>query len=137
TRGLRHRARRAGLVRSRRRRGTGRAAQGPLVGARRVDPWRLAMTTPRILEGQLSARGLRLALIASRFNGTIVDLLVTGAMDAFVRTGGEAKDAVLVRVPGAFELPQALRRVVERGEVDAIVCLGAVIRGATPHFDVV
>ena len=88
-------------------------------------------------EGQLSSNGLRLAIVASRFNGTIVDLLVAGAVDAFVRTGGRDGDIAIYRAPGAFELPQVLRRVVERGEVDAVVCLGAVIRGATPHFEYV
>jgi 6,7-dimethyl-8-ribityllumazine synthase len=88
-------------------------------------------------EGQLSARGLRIAIVASRFNGTIVDLLVAGAIDAITRTGGSADDISLYRAPGAFELPQVVRRVVERGGVDAVVVLGAVIRGATPHFEYV
>jgi 6,7-dimethyl-8-ribityllumazine synthase len=88
-------------------------------------------------EGMLSSSGLRFAIVASRFNGTIVDLLVAGAVDAIVRTGGRDGDIALYRAPGAFELPQVVRRVVERGEVDAVICLGVVIRGATPHFEYV
>jgi 6,7-dimethyl-8-ribityllumazine synthase len=89
------------------------------------------------LEGQLRADGLRLGLVASRFNATIVDRLVDGAVDAFTRTGGSAENITLVRVPGAWELPQAARKLATSGRVDAVVGLGAVIRGATPHFDYV
>src|SRR5262245_33323814 len=88
-------------------------------------------------EGQLHSSGLRFAIVASRFNGTIVDLLIAGAVDAIVRTGGRDEDIALYRVPGAFELPQVARRVVEQGGVDAVICLGVVIRGATPHFEYV
>ena len=90
-----------------------------------------------VVEGQLRAEGLRLGLVASRFNGTIVDRLVDGAVDAFTRTGGAAGDITLVRVPGAWELPQAARKLAATGRVDTVVGLGAVIRGATPHFDYV
>jgi 6,7-dimethyl-8-ribityllumazine synthase len=92
---------------------------------------------PKVIEGRLSSAGLKVAVVASRFNGFIVDALVAGAVDAVVRTGGEDADVEVYRCPGAFETPQVLRRVVERGGHDAIVCVGAVIRGSTPHFDYV
>ncbi len=92
---------------------------------------------PTVIEGALSAAGLRFALVASRFNGLIVEPLVQGAIDAIVRTGGRDQDIVLVRCPGAFELPQVVRKVLARGGVDAVIALGAVIRGSTPHFDYV
>ncbi|MBA3457197.1 MAG: 6,7-dimethyl-8-ribityllumazine synthase [Deltaproteobacteria bacterium] len=92
---------------------------------------------PQTIEGTLSAAGLRIAIVASRFNGLIVEPLVAGAMDAFVRSGGSADDVTIVRCPGAWELPQVVRRVIDRGGVDAVIALGAVIRGATPHFDFV
>jgi 6,7-dimethyl-8-ribityllumazine synthase len=92
---------------------------------------------PTTIEGTLSAAGLRFAIVASRFNGLIVEPLVAGAIDAIVRTGGSADDVTIVRCPGAWELPQVVRQVVERGGVDAVIALGAVIRGATPHFDYV
>jgi 6,7-dimethyl-8-ribityllumazine synthase len=92
---------------------------------------------PTTIEGTLSAAGLRFAIVASRFNGLIVDPLIAGALDAITRTGGSADAVTIVRCPGAWELPQVVRQVVRRGSVDAIVALGAVIRGATPHFDYV
>jgi 6,7-dimethyl-8-ribityllumazine synthase len=92
---------------------------------------------PTVIEGNLSAAGLRIALVASRFNGLVVEPLIAGALDAIVRTGGKADDVTVVRCPGAFELPQVVRRVLARGGVDAVIALGAVIRGSTPHFDYV
>jgi len=92
---------------------------------------------PTTIEGTLSAQGLKLAIVASRFNALIVEPLVQGAVDAFVRSGGNDADVTIVRCPGAWELPQVVRRVLARGGVDAVVALGAVIRGATPHFDYV
>jgi 6,7-dimethyl-8-ribityllumazine synthase len=92
---------------------------------------------PQIIEGHLSARGLRFAIVASRFNGLIVEPLIAGALDAIVRSGGDAEAVTIVRCPGAWELPQVVRKVVARGGVDAVIALGAVIRGATPHFDYV
>ncbi|MCA9673830.1 MAG: 6,7-dimethyl-8-ribityllumazine synthase [Kofleriaceae bacterium] len=92
---------------------------------------------PKVVEGTLSAAGLRIALVASRFNALIVEPLVAGAVDAIVRTGGADGDVTLYRCPGAWELPQVVRQVLARGGVDAVVALGAVIRGSTPHFDVV
>ena len=92
---------------------------------------------PTTIEGTLSASGLKFAIVASRFNSLIVEPLVAGAIDAIVRSGGSADDVTIVRCPGAWELPQVVRRVVARGGIDAVVALGAVIRGATPHFDYV
>jgi 6,7-dimethyl-8-ribityllumazine synthase len=92
---------------------------------------------PQVIEGVLSAAGLRFAIVASRFNGLIVEPLVQGALDAIVRTGGDADAVTIVRCPGAYELPQVVRAVIARGGFDAIVALGAVIRGSTPHFDYV
>jgi 6,7-dimethyl-8-ribityllumazine synthase len=91
----------------------------------------------RTLDGQLSAKGLKIALVASRFNSFIVERLVDGALDAIVRSGGSADDVTVARCPGSFEVPQVARRLVEAGGYDAVVCLGCVIRGATPHFDYV
>jgi 6,7-dimethyl-8-ribityllumazine synthase len=90
-----------------------------------------------IIEGALSASGLQFAIVASRFNGLIVEPLVAGALDAIGRCGGDAAAVTVVRCPGAWELPQVVRRVLARGGVDAVIALGAVIRGATPHFDYV
>ncbi|HVK77454.1 MAG TPA: 6,7-dimethyl-8-ribityllumazine synthase [Kofleriaceae bacterium] len=94
-------------------------------------------STPHAVEGQLSASGLKIAIVASRFNGLIVEPLIDGAVDAIVRMGGAASAVTVVRCPGAWELPQVVRRVLRRGGVDAVIALGAVIRGATPHFDYV
>ncbi len=101
------------------------------------------MTTPRIVEGTLVCpQGARFAIVASRFNHFIVDRLVEGATDALVRHGADAGHITLVRVPGAWEVPLAVRHIAEakhnkKGAVDAIIALAAVIRGATPHFDYV
>jgi 6,7-dimethyl-8-ribityllumazine synthase len=92
---------------------------------------------PRVIEGGLSAAGLKFAIVSSRFNGLIVDPLVGGAIDAIVRTGGAEADITHYRCPGAYELPQVVRQVALVGHVDAIIALGAVIRGSTPHFDYV
>ena len=92
---------------------------------------------PHLIEGSLSAAGLRFAIVASRFNGLIVEPLVAGAIDAIIRTGGDRGAITIVKCPGAWELPQVVRRVLARGGVDAVIALGAVIRGATPHFDYV
>jgi 6,7-dimethyl-8-ribityllumazine synthase len=91
----------------------------------------------KTIDGQLSAKGLKVAIVASRFNAFIVERLVDGAVDVLTRTGASPDDITVVRCPGAFELPQAARRVVEAGGVDALICLGCVIRGQTPHFDYV
>lgn len=91
----------------------------------------------RTIEGQLQAQGLKFTLISSRFNDFIVDRLVGGAVDYLVRHGADRADMTLIRVPGAFELPLVARKVAKSGQADVIICLGAVIRGATPHFDYV
>lgn len=87
------------------------------------------------IEGGLNATGLKAALVASRFNDFIVSRLIDGAVDALVRHGALVEDITIVRVPGAFEIPQTLSRVVRTGKYDMVVALGAVIRGSTPHFD--
>jgi 6,7-dimethyl-8-ribityllumazine synthase len=89
------------------------------------------------VEGQLTAKGFRFAVIVSRFNDFISARLVDGAMDALIRHGGQDDQIVLAKVPGAFETPLAAKRMAESGKYDAVICLGAVIRGATPHFDYV
>lgn len=91
----------------------------------------------RIIEGNLVAQGLRVAIIAARFNEFIVSKLVSGAVDGLIRHGASEGDITLVRVPGAFEIPLAAGRMAARSDVDAVICLGAVIRGSTPHFDYV
>jgi 6,7-dimethyl-8-ribityllumazine synthase len=91
----------------------------------------------KIVEGNLTGSGLRVALVASRFNSFIVDRLVEGAVDGLRRTG-VADDAItLYRAPGSWELPQVARRVLDKGGIDALITLGAVIRGGTPHFEYV
>jgi len=91
----------------------------------------------KVMEGQISASGLKLAIVAGRFNGFIVDSLVSGALDGFRRTGGADGDATVYWAPGAFEIPQLLNRVLTKGGADAVVSLGAVISGSTPHFEYV
>ena len=92
---------------------------------------------PKILEGKLLAENKRFALVVSRFNDFITDKLVGGAIDALMRSGAKDSDIEIVKVPGAFEIPLIAKKMAEKGKYDAIVCLGAVIRGATPHFDYV
>ena len=92
---------------------------------------------PTTIEGTLNAAGLRFAIVASRFNALVVEPLIAGAVDAFTRAGASADAIEIVRCPGAWELPQVVRRVLARGGVDAVVALGAVIRGSTPLFDYV
>ena len=91
----------------------------------------------KTIEGMLSASGRRVALVAARFNDMIVSRLIDGAVDCFVRHGGEEKSLTLVRVPGSMEIPLVAGRLAAAGTFDAVVCLGAVIRGGTPHFDYV
>lgn len=92
---------------------------------------------PKVFEGKLSAAGLRVAVIVSRFNDFISSRLVDGAMDALIRHGADENDVALMKVPGAFEIPLVAKKAAQSGKYDAIVCLGAVIRGSTPHFDYV
>ena len=89
------------------------------------------------IEGNFSAAGQKIGIVASRFNDFIVDRLIGGAEDCFVRHGGNSDDLTLTYVPGAFEIPLVALKMAESGKYDAVVCLGAVIRGATPHFDMV
>lgn len=88
-------------------------------------------------EGSLIATGLRFGLVASRFNGLVTDQLLAGALDALRRHGADDKDIDVYRCAGTFELPPLLRRVAAAGRHDALLALGAVIRGGTPHFDYV
>ena len=91
-----------------------------------------------IIEGNLALRGdEKIAIINARFNHIITDRLVEGARDAFLRHGGKDENLSLILVPGAFEIPMALEKALASGKFDAVVCVGAVIRGATPHFDYV
>jgi len=85
------------------------------------------------IEGKLSAKGLKVALVASRFNSFLVEQLVKGAADAFNRLGGDAAGLVLVRVPGAYEIPLTAKKLAASKKFDAVVGLGAVVQGATPH----
>jgi len=91
----------------------------------------------KTVEGQLQAKGLKFGLVASRFNDFVVEKLISGALDYLLRHGGEREDMTLVRIPGAFEMPVVVKKMVQGGSYDAVICLGAVIRGATPHFDYV
>jgi 6,7-dimethyl-8-ribityllumazine synthase len=91
----------------------------------------------KTIEGQLNAQGLKVAIVAARFNDFIVDRLISGAVDYLVRHGGSEDNLTLVRLPGAFELPLAAQKLARTGNYDGVVVLGAVIRGATPHFDYV
>ncbi len=92
---------------------------------------------PNIIEGKLLGEGKKFALIASRFNDFITDKLVGGALDALVRSGVADEDIDLMKVPGAFEIPLVAKKAVATGEYDAVICLGAVIRGSTSHYDYV
>ena len=92
---------------------------------------------PQIHQGNWTAQGKRFAIIASRWNEFVADKLIEGAVGALGKTGARDEDIEIYRCPGAFELPWLARRVADSENFDAIVCLGVVIRGATPHFDVV
>ncbi len=94
--------------------------------------------SPRMIEGQMVVpAGARFALVAARFNHFIVDRLVEGALDAIARHGGSLDNVSVVRVPGSWEIPTVVARIAEKRSVDAVIALGAVIRGSTPHFDYV
>ena len=92
---------------------------------------------PKVLEGQLSAEGFRFGIIVSRFNDFISSRLVDGAMDALLRHGATEEKVSVIKVPGAFEIPLTAKNLAESGRYEAVICLGAVIRGSTPHFDYV
>jgi 6,7-dimethyl-8-ribityllumazine synthase len=89
------------------------------------------------INGALTAKGLKVAMVVSRFNSFLTEQLVKGACDAFVRLGGDEKDLTLVRVPGAYELPIVAQKLASKKKVDAVVALGAVIQGATAHADLI
>jgi 6,7-dimethyl-8-ribityllumazine synthase len=93
-------------------------------------------TTPAV-EGELSGRGLRFGIVVSRFNSFITDRLLAGALDGLRRTGAREKDIEVMRVPGAFEIPAAARVLAETGDVDAVICLGCLLRGETLHYEVI
>ncbi|MFW6415327.1 MAG: 6,7-dimethyl-8-ribityllumazine synthase [Thermodesulfobacteriota bacterium] len=89
------------------------------------------------IEGYLQAQGLRFALVATRFNDFVVDKMVNGALDYLVRHGAAKEDLTLIKVPGSFELPVVVKKLAQKIEYDGIIGLGAIIRGATPHFEYV
>ena len=91
----------------------------------------------KVLEGYLNGKGMKIGIVAARFNEFIVSKLINGAEDALVRHGVEGDDIALAWVPGAFEIPTAASKMAKSGKYDAILCLGAVIRGATSHYDYV
>lgn len=93
--------------------------------------------TPQQFDSSLSAAGLRIAIVVSRFNSSVTERLLSGASEAIEQAGGDPKLTEVFRVPGAWELPLLAKTIAERARHDAIVCLGAVIRGETPHFDYV
>lgn len=91
----------------------------------------------KVLEGKLTAKNMKVAIVVARFNEFITSKLLSGAVDCLVRHEADEDDITAVWVPGAFEVPAAAQKLAESGRYDAIICLGAVIRGATPHFDYV
>jgi 6,7-dimethyl-8-ribityllumazine synthase len=90
-----------------------------------------------VIAGKLDATGMRVAIVVGRFNDFVAQRLLEGSVDALVRHGAAADDLTVIWVPGSFEIPLAAQEIAEQGRVDAIVCLGVVIRGETPHFDFV
>ena len=91
----------------------------------------------KIFQGELKAEGLKFAIIVSRFNDFITSKLLEGAVDALSRHGAKDNDIDVVKVPGSFEIPLAARKMASKNAYDALICLGTVIRGATPHFEYV
>ena len=92
---------------------------------------------PRVIEGQLTSAGLRFAIIVSRFNSFITERLLAGALDALTRTGCDPETVDVVKVPGSWEVPLVAVELAKQHRYDAVICLSAVIRGETPHFDYV
>jgi 6,7-dimethyl-8-ribityllumazine synthase len=90
---------------------------------------------PKVLEGKIDAEGLKFGLVVSRYNDFINERLLEGALDALTRNGAGERNLSIVKVPGAFEIPLAAKKMAESGRYDAVICLGCVIRGATPHFE--
>lgn len=91
----------------------------------------------RNVEGKLSAAGLKFGIVAARFNSFVVEQLVAGAVDAVVRHGGKEEHITVARVPGSFEIPVVAQRMAQSGKYDAVIALGAIIRGSTTHYDLV
>jgi len=91
----------------------------------------------KVFEGELQAKGLKFAVIVSRFNDFICSKLMDGAIDALMRHGASEQNIEIIKVPGSFEIPLAAKKVASKKKHDAVICLGAIIRGATPHFDYV
>jgi 6,7-dimethyl-8-ribityllumazine synthase len=91
----------------------------------------------KVIQGELKAEGLKFAIVVSRFNDFITSKLFEGAVDALVRHGAREEDIDVVRVPGSFEIPLTAKKMASKGSYHAVICLGTVIRGATPHFDYV
>ncbi len=89
----------------------------------------------KIIEGNLQAQGLKFGIIVSRFNEFITSRLLEGALDALLRHGAKENDIEIVKVPGSFEIPMIAKKLAQSGKFNAIICLGTLIRGATPHFD--
>ena len=92
---------------------------------------------PNIIEAGLHAQGKKFGIIVSRFNDFITGRLLEGAVDALTRSGAEDADITVIKVPGAFEIPMAAKKLAEQEQYDAVICLGAVIRGSTTHYDYV
>lgn len=92
---------------------------------------------PKIIEAKLQAEGKKFALVVSRFNDFITDKLLGGAVDGLLRSGARDKDVEIVKVPGAFEIPLIAKKMAATGRYNAVICIGAVIRGTTPHFEYV
>ncbi len=90
-----------------------------------------------MIEGHLEAKGYRFGIVVSRFNSFIVDRLLEGALDTLVRHGADREQVTIVKVPGAFEIPLVTKKMTNSGKYDGVICLGAVIRGGTPHFEYV
>ncbi len=91
----------------------------------------------KVIQGELKAEGLKFSIVVSRFNDFITSKLLDGAVDALVRHGAKEEDIDVVRVPGSFEIPLTAKKMASKGSYHAVICLGTVIRGATPHFDYV
>jgi len=92
---------------------------------------------PNVYEGRISGEGKRMGIVVGRFNDFISNKLLEGALDALVRHGVNEADIDIVKVPGSFEIPLMAKKMSEKGRYDAVICLGAVIRGSTPHFEYV
>lgn len=93
--------------------------------------------TPKVIEGHLDARGLKFAVVVARFNSAITERLLSGALDALARCGAAPGDVEIIRVPGSWEMPVTVKALAAQKRHDAVIALGAVIRGDTPHFDYV